>query len=77
MKIVLPGDGKYIVERVWYCRPEEIWRGKLARHIHQMFVRKMLPEDFLPEDWDRMNGYLLGYPQACIDFFIERNRRRS
>lgn len=75
VKFTAPGSPP-VVERRWYCLKGQEWRGKLACFIDQQHEAGTLPHDFYGEDWHRMDGYLLGYPEECINHFIEKTKRK-
>ncbi len=62
-------------EMVWYCQPGETWRGKLARFLMTRPSEHLIAAEFTEEDLHRIAGFLLGYPQECVDAFCERLAR--
>ncbi len=60
-----------LVEWRIYCLPGQEWRAKLSRMMIEMSGDAKFREIFSANDLHRMDGYLLGYSQQEIDFFIE------
>lgn len=61
------------VERIYFCLPTEEWRVKLLELIDTAL--EIGAHEFTIYDLHRIDGALLGYSKADVEFFIARWRR--
>lgn len=62
-------------ERVYYCPPTEEWRVKLLELVDGAL--RSGAHAFTIYDLHRIDGALLGYSKADVEFFVARWRRRE
>jgi hypothetical protein len=61
------------IERVWYCQPGQEWRARLAKFLYEKLPYEISEGNFIPSDFHRIDGFLLGYSQSSIEHFVELN----
>lgn len=64
-----------VLEKRWYCLKGHEWRGKLAKFLYQQLTSDNLPPIFEPTDLHQIDGFLLGYPEECIERFVKKIAR--
>ncbi|MUO77996.1 hemin receptor [Agrobacterium vitis] len=61
-----------VIEKRWFCLKGQEWRGKLAKWIYEQAQSGKNPIAFDIIDLHKVDGFLLGYTDECIDFFISK-----
>jgi len=61
-------------QRRCYCLPTEGWRGKLSNMLFALATDNAFRREFTTDDLHRIDGTLLGYEKADIEYFIRKTK---
>lgn len=64
-------------QRRCYCLPTEEWRCKLSNMLFALARERRLQNELTTDDLHRIDGTLLGYAKADIEYFIRRAKMNS
>lgn len=68
-------DTPFRAHALFFTPPGEEWRARIFRLMSELFGRKDLPVPLSFEDLAQLEGLLLGYDRADVDYFIENWHR--